>query len=308
MNHLEVDPNENFENFENPAGEEAKKPEIIVPKVNLPAPVAKDRRGLQITERGEVALVTLEDQLAFAQRLISEGMISETFKTPQQVVVGMQYAKALRMNEMIALKMMYVVNGRPCLYSEGPLALCQREGLVSKIEEFFLDEQFNRISADNKNLNAKVYAAVTRVWRQGDDTMQEDFFTLDDLKVARLDQSRNGKKEVWAKWERIMMRYKARTMALRSKFADLIAGIPVAEYDHHFSPDLPDIEIEPGTAGPNRSSPLNEKFGKAEEKPLSASDSSDIEIGKGADNGKETAFINTKPGLIPDEEKQREAP
>jgi hypothetical protein len=201
------------------------------------------KRRLELTEEGGFALRSLEDQMKFAEDLIKYQMISNTFKTPQQVVVGFQYAKALKVNELLALRMMYVVNGKPSLFGEGPLSLCQRTGLVVSLKELYLNENGDEISVQNKNLKDKVYASVTRVGRRGDLEIQEDYFTLDDLETAGLRMDNFGKvKAIWVKWERIMMRYKARTMALRSKFADMLAGIPVAEYDDNFSPEMPEVK------------------------------------------------------------------
>lgn len=198
-------------------------------------------RSLAVRDDGSLALNSLEDQLQFAQRLIKQGMVSESFKTPQQVVIAFQYAKALAIPELLAVKMMYVVNGKPSLFAEGPLSLVQRNQAFWKIREFFIDSECNEICLKNKNLKSEVYGAVTEVWRKGDDQPQVDFFTKDDLARAKLDQGRNGKKDIWDKWERIMMRYKARAIALRSKFADLIAGVPISEYDFDFTPEMPEV-------------------------------------------------------------------
>lgn len=193
----------------------------------------KKPKGLSVNNDGLMTLGSLEDQFAFAQRLITEGMISSTFKTPQQVVLGLQYAKSIKLEPMIALKMMYVVKGRPCLYGEGPLALCQKDGAVASIREFFINEKFEEICMANKNLRDPVFGAVTMIARKGDPAVQEDYFTLDDMERGQLNFDKYGKKDVWIKFERNMLRYKARSLALKTKFADLIAGIAIAEHDYH---------------------------------------------------------------------------
>lgn len=198
-----------------------------------------EQKGMKVVETGELALHSLSDQLAFSQRLINEKMISDTFKTPQQVVIGMQYAISMGLKPVLALKQMYVIKGRPCLYGDAPLALCMRE--VKDIEEFFLDKEQKRICVENKNLNAPVWAAVTRVWRKEQALVQEDSFSLEDLARAGIDKGSNGKKDTWAKYERNMMRYKARSMALKVKFTDFLSGIGIAEYDEDFSPETPEI-------------------------------------------------------------------
>lgn len=228
--------------------EKKKDIEVEAKAVETPAPetkevAVKDKKNLAVNEKGGFALTTLDDQLTFASRLIELKMISDTFKTPQQVVIAFQYAKALDIPELLAVKNMYVVNGKPSLFAEGPLSLVQRNPAFLKIREYFLDEEQKEICPKNVNLNKKVYAAVTEVWRKGDTEPQVDFFTLDDLKTAKLDVNSIGnKKDVWVKWERIMLRYKARSMALKSKFADMLAGIPIAEYDDSFSPEMPEIK------------------------------------------------------------------
>ena len=113
--------------------------------------------GLATRESGVLALQTLGDQLAFAKRLIDDKMISTTFETPQQVVIGIQYAKALQIPEILALKMMYVQNGKPTLYAEGPLALVQRSPKFLRINEYFVDEEGERICPANKNLKERAF-------------------------------------------------------------------------------------------------------------------------------------------------------
>lgn len=202
----------------------------------------KKSTAMATTETGSFALQSLADQMRFAERLIADKMISETFQTAQQVIIGLQYAKALKLNEIVALRMMYVLKGKPCLYGEGPLSLCQRTGLVSLFDEFFVDKESNRICVANKNIHAPVFASVTRIGRKGDSEIQEDFFTIEDMDRAGLTVSKFGKKDVWVKFERIMLRYKARSLAIKSKFADTTAGIPIAEYDEHFAPDYPEMK------------------------------------------------------------------
>lgn len=208
----------------------------------------EEKKGLAVTEKGTVALWTLEDQLSYAATLIKNGMVSSSFQTASQVVIAFQMAKALDFPEILFLRLVYVVNNRPCLYAEGPLSLCQRSPLWSGMSEFFIDKDGETISSANKNLHKPVYGSVTRVQRRNDEQTQEDYFTLDDLKTAGLDIGKHGKKDVWVKWQRIMMRYKARSIALKSKFADCLAGVPISEYDFNFSPNFPQIKPTPDTS------------------------------------------------------------
>ena len=181
-------------------------------------------------ENGKFNLVSLESQLSFADSLIRQRVISETFKTPQQVVIAIQFCLSLNIDPMTGLKMMYVVHGKPALYGDGPLSLIQSSGKLDWIKEFWVDDDGNEICVKNKNLKSEPYAAVCQIKRVGDDNVQEDFFTQSDMNLAQL------KNNVWNKYQRTMMRYRARTQALKSKFADLLNGIEIAEY---VTQDLP---------------------------------------------------------------------
>lgn len=216
---------------------------VDTPVTEVAAPEEKKptSSAMALRPTGGFSLATLDDQMRFAKKLLDEKMISDTFKTASQVIIAIQYAKAMNIEPVIALRSMYVVNGRPCLYGDGPLSLVQRHPSFHSIEEFFIDSDGVRISFENKNLRAKVFGSITRVKRKGDPQIQEDYFTLEDMDRAGLDKNKWGKKDTWEKFERIMLRTKSRSMALKSKFADLISGVPIAEYDFHFSPETPEI-------------------------------------------------------------------
>lgn len=215
-------------------------------KVAEPANVVTTPRpqGLRaVEETGIVSLSSIDDQLHYARRLLAEQMVSDTFKKPEQVVIGIQMCKELGIPVLLGLKMMYVIKGRPSLFGDGPLSLCYRAGEVAKIREFFVNEKGEEISFANKNLKDEAWGSVTQVWRKGDELMQEDFFTKLDLERAELDTSKFGKKEVWEKFERNMMRYKARAMALKTKFPHLLSGVNIAEYHDHVDPSNPEVNF-----------------------------------------------------------------
>lgn len=209
----------------------------VVPGVRKvsPAPVAK-QAGLTTAASGLMTLTSVQDQLAFAKRLIDERMISSTFKTASQVVVAIQWAISMKLEPVAALRQIYVVNGRPCLWGDGPMMLVQRSGQMESIEEFFVAADGKKICFENGNLKDEVYASVTRVKRRGDAVVQEDYFTLDDMERGGL----TGKGDTWRKWTRIMCRYRARSLALKSKFPDLLNGMDIAEHSENFSPEMPD--------------------------------------------------------------------
>lgn len=190
--------------------------------------------SLQTNTKGEFQLDSIESQMSFSQKLIDTRVISDTFKTAQQVVIAIQFCKALNLNPMTGLKMMYVVHGKPALFGDGPLSLIQSAGKLEWIKEFWIDEAGDEICFKNKNLKSTPFAAICQLKRVNDENIQEDYFTVEDMQLAQI------KSPTWVKYQRTMMRYRARTQALKSKFADVLNGIDIAEY---VSNDLPKEEI-----------------------------------------------------------------
>lgn len=193
--------------------------------------MSEEYRKFQLTtkEDGSIDITELAAKKAYAVTLMREKVVGSTFKTPQQVILGLELCRSMKLEPIVGMKMMYVVDGKPCLFGDGPLTLVKRTGLVSFEREFFVNKDCVEISVANKNLNDEVYAAVAQFGRKGEEGIQEDYFTLDDIKNTGVDQTKYGEKKTYKQWKRIMMRYRARTMALKSKFGDLL-NTDVAEY------------------------------------------------------------------------------
>ena len=200
-------------------------------------------------QNGEFKLDSFQDQLNFANLLIQKRLVSETFKEPAQLVIAIQACKSLGLNPITGLKMFYVVGGKPALYGDGPLSLIQSSGKLDSLEEFFIDDKGEKICLENKNLNAEVFGAVCRMKRKGDPTTQEDFFTEVDRKNAMLNSP------VWSKYKRNMMRYRVRAMCAKSKFADVLNGLEIAEYTYSDLPSEGEINNDK-----SKLTELNEKF------------------------------------------------
>lgn len=194
--------------------------------------------GLTTDDQGALDLISLDSKIIFAKRLMVEKMVSTTFKTPQQIIIGMEYANALAMPVVPALKMMYIIQGKPCIYGDGPLILVQRSKLFESIIEYEVDKDFLKICVENKNIGKPVFASVCEVKRKGDPETQVDYFSINDMNKAGLNSV------VWNKYQRIMLRYKARSMALKSKFADLLNGIDIAEHHYESLPTKGIVEVE----------------------------------------------------------------
>lgn len=207
---------------------------------NLPTP----KPELKMNQSGLIRPENLTEAVRYADMLIQSKLLPERFNTAASVLVGMQYALELNLKPLTALKNIAVVKGTPCLYGDLPLALCQGSGYMDSIREYYLDKQGVEISVANKNVTAEPYASVCLVKRRGDPNVHETFFTMEDAKSAGLlTLPSSGRPGPWHLYPKRMLRYRARSQALKDKFADCLNGIGIAEYDHNVLPD--EVESAP---------------------------------------------------------------
>jgi len=230
---------------------DAKKEEKTVVPREKPKP-------LQASRTGELVGMTLEDQYRLAQYYVRGKMIPAHYETPEQVLTGMQFARELGLKPLTALKNIAVINGTPSLWGDLPLALVRGSGFLEDIDEYFLNEKLERIEI--KNLRDDVFAAVCRVKRKGDSRARDFTWTKDDTNRAKL-----SGKGVWVQYKPIMMKRKARALALKDVFPDVIAGVAIAEYDYNVMPEgASSMKVEMNRDKEEVQS-LNERFKNAKE-------------------------------------------
>ena len=154
-------------------------------------------------------------------------------------MTAMQFALELGLKPLTALRQIAVVQGTPSLFGDLPLSLCFASGLVETINEFLVDKDGKEISVANGNTLAEAVGAVCQMRRKGDPNQIERFFTLEDAKRAGL-----GNSPTWKAYPKYMLKYRARSQALKDKFPDALNGVSIAEYDFNSKPaeDAPAIE------------------------------------------------------------------
>lgn len=202
-----------------------------------PAQAVPVQRAEVVVVDGVMAPRNIDEAFRVAKSLVVSGMLPERYKTAETVFAAMQYASELGLKPMTALRQIAVVKGTPCIFGDLPLALCQSKGLVEWIKESIYDKDGKEICRANNNLTAEVFGSVTTVKRKGDAEPLERFFTMDDAKTAGLLNS-----PTWKSYPKLMLKYRARSQALKDKFADCLNGIAIAEYDFHVTPIEGDIE------------------------------------------------------------------
>lgn len=188
---------------------------------NLPATINVDDSGV-LKPRN------IEEAFRLAKAYVMSGILPERYKTAESVLTAMQFALELGLKPLTAMRQIAVVKGTPCLFGDLPLSLCYSSGKLESIKEKWLDKNGLEIALANKNLNAPVFAAICTVKRKGDSEPLEAFFTMDDAVVAGLSNS-----PTWKAYPKRMLRYRARSQALKDKFPDCLNGIAIAEYDQN---------------------------------------------------------------------------
>lgn len=189
------------------------------------------RSEIAVDDAGVFLPKTVEDVFRLAKLQLASKMLPARFASAEMIVVASQYARELGLQPLTALRQIAVVQGTPCTFGDLPLALVQRSGKLESIREYLLDKEQEEICAKNKNLHAEAVAAVCVVKRKGDPEVLERFFSLTDAKTAGL-----GGSPTWKSYPKLMMKYRARSQALKDKFPDCLNGIAIAEYDYHVIP------------------------------------------------------------------------
>ena len=185
-----------------------------------------------LSENGLPVPKNIEEEFRVADALLKGKGLPDWVKTSVQAFVVSQFCRALGFQPIVGVQFMQMVNGRLSLWGEGPLAAVRNSGQLESIEEFFSTKDYVKICWDNKNLDAEVEFAVCRVKRFGAPTKEFVFSAKDANQVKR------GIEDIWKKWRPIMMKRKARAIALKDEFGDVLLGAPISEYTFHTAPDF----------------------------------------------------------------------
>lgn len=164
---------------------------------------------LQVTpQSGFVSLSNMDEAFAFANMLSQSGMVPKIYTgKPADIVIAMQMGSELGLKPLQSLQNIAVVNGRPTIWGDAVIAICQSSGLLEDITEVVTDTE-----------------ATVTVKRTGQEPHTVTF-SMEDAKKAGL----SGKAGPWTQYPKRMMKNRARAFALRDKFADVLNGFGITE-------------------------------------------------------------------------------
>lgn len=188
--------------------------ETAVEKSPPKTPVAIGHRGIQITD--------MDGLWRFAVAVSKSGLAPKNIQTPEAIFVALEMGLEVGLPPMAALQNIAVINGRPSIWGDAMLAVCRGTGEVESFEEWY--ETDGKRLPRNPVTFTDATVAVCRVKRDGY-AAQETGFSVADAKTAKL----WGKEGIWSQYPARMLRFRARSFALRDTFGDALKGLKSAE-------------------------------------------------------------------------------
>ena len=152
------------------------------------------------------------EQAIKASELISQapGFCPKDFlNKPAQILCAIQYGREIGLSPMQALQSIAVINGKPSIYGDGLIALCQSFSECEDIKEEF---------------DAKTMTATCVVKRKGRSPVVHQWDVAKATKAGLWDKA-----GPWKQYPERMLQMRARGFALRDAFADRLKGIITAE-------------------------------------------------------------------------------
>jgi hypothetical protein len=194
---------------------------------------------IPIDSEGRVIARNNSELLRYCGALVHGEGVPKRFDTPQKLFAALMFVRDLRLPDT-AIRQVANIHGVMSAFGDIPLALAQRSKDWGSIQEQWFDAEYKPVCFQNKNLTAEVVGAVCWLSR-GTGNAQSFSFTIDEAKAAGLYP---GKESMpWFKYTNLMLRYRARSMALKSLYADCINGLAIGEYDFDSIVDSDSVHV-----------------------------------------------------------------
>ena len=134
---------------------------------------------------------TLDEAMKYAEIIAKSDLVPKDYKAnPGNVLIAIQWGQEVGLKPLQALQNIAVVNGRPSLYGDAPLALVKNSGLMEDFREDFDD---------------KTLTAICSAKRKGQPSVIQYTFSKDDAVKAGL-WSKQGS---WSQYPKRMLKMRA---------------------------------------------------------------------------------------------------
>lgn len=184
-------------------------------------------KHLPVPGRHGLAMRTLEDMWRFAQYMATSPFAPKGMTDARSIVVAIQMGAEIGLAPTVAVRSIAVINGRPSLWGDALLGLCQAH------ESWDIAAFEETIAETPQGLTARC-----TVKRNGGKPVTREF-TMTDAKRAGL----ASKQGPWTQYPKRMLQMRARSWALRDTFSDVLQGIASREE----AVDFIDVEPTPST-------------------------------------------------------------
>ncbi len=188
---------------------------------------------LAIQEPHGVSLNSIDDMRAFAEIVVKSKLAPKGFESPESVLIAIQMGAEVGLAPMSALQNIAVINGKPCLYGDAPIALVRASG---QLEVFA--ERIERGDGSDDQM-----AAYCTVQRKGYAATEQKFSVADAKKAGLW-----GKSGPWSAYPKRMLQMRARSFVLRDTFADVLKGFRIADEVADYAPEPKHAKIRETTA------------------------------------------------------------
>jgi hypothetical protein len=186
----------------------------LQPAVQPKAPVAIGKRGIELT--------SLDELYRFAVYISKSGFAPKGMDAPEAIVVAIEMGLELGLTPMQSVQNIAVINGRPSVWGDVPLALARASGVMEIFEEYY--EQDGKRLDRAPSVISDGTAAVCRLKRVNQAPHSQSF-SVADAKRAGL----WGKQGPWTQYPLRMLQMRARGFALRDQLGDFLKGLITRE-------------------------------------------------------------------------------
>ena len=204
---------------------------------------------LKADENGEYRLETYGHAWMLADLLRAGDMVPSSYKTDEQVVIGLMKAMEIGVSPISGLSNIMIVNNRPSVWGDLAQAMVQRSDVIANHSK----EEIGERPAPGLELKdwPDSYGWRVSFWRKGQESPYAAEYTVADARRAQLWM--NTKKLPWITDPSVMLFNRARARALREGFADKLFGMGIIEEQRDFEPiEAPQAQLTAPESGKPR--------------------------------------------------------
>ena len=180
------------------------------------------------------------EAMKLAEVLAKSKLVPKEYQDkPNDVLVALLHGNEIGLPPAQSLSSIAVINGRPTLWGDAGLALIEASGLLEAKDEHF----------DQQGKDEEGFTAVCIMKRKGRDQPCERRFSVKMAKQAGLwgKKSKDGYPTPWVTYPSRMLQMRARWLAMRDEFADVLRGMSGREemegvIEVHSEPAAPSLD------------------------------------------------------------------